>query len=80
MTSTITIYGADWCPDCIRAKKFFSSHDVPYTYVDLVAAPEEKETAQKISGRPNIPVIVYPDGTVLVEPSDEDLEKKGYNV
>lgn len=79
MSRLITIYGADWCPDCIRAKRYFSSHDIPYTYIDLVATPGEKETAKKISGKPNIPVIVYPDGSILVEPSDEDLAKKVNN-
>lgn len=74
--SDIVVYGADWCPDCIRAKKFFNERNISYTYVDLVAKPEAKEIAKDISGRSNIPVVVYPDGSHLVEPTNAQLEEK----
>ena len=27
----VTVYGAYWCPDCRRAKKFLGEQFVPYT-------------------------------------------------
>lgn len=72
----ITMYGADWCRDCIRTKKQLDELGVAYTYVDLVAVPEAAEVAKDISGRTNIPVVVYPDATHHVEPSNDDVAAK----
>jgi len=73
---TITMYGADWCGDCIRAKALLTAKGVAFTYVDLVATPEAADVAQAISGRTNIPVISFPDGSHQVEPSNPELEAK----
>jgi hypothetical protein len=32
---TITMYGADWCGDCVRAKKFFADNNIDFQKVDL---------------------------------------------
>jgi len=70
------MFGADWCGDCRRAKIVFDRAGVHYRYIDLVADPEAAEVARDISGRTNIPVIVYPDGTHQVEPSNADMQRK----
>ena len=74
--STITVFGADWCRDCIRTKSQLSSLGVAYHYVDLVADPGAADVAREISGRTNIPVVVYPDSSHHVEPSNADVESK----
>ncbi|WP_295012661.1 glutaredoxin domain-containing protein [uncultured Microbacterium sp.] len=73
---TITMFGADWCRDCIRTKKQLDALGVEYTYVDLVADPAAADVAKEISGRTNIPVVVYPDSSHHVEPSNADVEAK----
>ncbi|GAA1999671.1 glutaredoxin family protein [Microbacterium ulmi] len=75
-TATITMFGADWCRDCIRTKKQLDELGVAYDYVDLVAEPAAADVAREISGRTNIPVVVYPDSTHHVEPSNADVESK----
>ena len=70
----VTMFGADWCRDCIRSKALLDRIGADYEYIDLVARPEEADRAQAISGRTNIPVIVFPDGRHLVEPTDPELE------
>jgi mycoredoxin len=68
----VTVYGADWCGDCRRAKRFLDALAVPYRYVDL----ELDAVAQQLvddAGYRAIPVIVTPAGHVLIEPSDEEL-------
>lgn len=75
-TQSITMYGADWCGDCRRAKMILDREGVEYTYVDLVQTPEAVDTAKEISGRPNIPVIVFPDGSHMVEPTNKELLAK----
>lgn len=75
-SDTITMFGADWCRDCIRTKKQLDELGVAYTYVDLVADPDAADIAKDISGRTNIPVVVYPDASHHVEPSNADVEAK----
>lgn len=75
MSETI-IFGADWCGDCRRAKLVFDRAGAPYRYVDLVADPAAADVARDISGRTNIPVIVYPDRSHQVEPSNADMLRK----
>ena len=76
-TSTgITLFGAEWCSDCRRTKKQLDGLGIDYTYVDLVAEPNAIEVAREISGRTQIPVVLYPDATHQVEPSNLDVEAK----
>ena len=75
-SSTITMFGADWCGDCRRTKKQLDELGVAYQYVDLMADPNAADVAREISGRTNIPVVVYPDATHHVEPSNGDVEAK----
>ena len=69
----VTMYGADWCGDCKRAKAVLDRKGVKYTYD---TAGDGRAQAKKIAGRQNIPVIVFPDGSFLQEPKDAVLEKK----
>jgi len=75
-SSPITMYGAEWCSDCRRAKTVLDASGVAYDYVDLEAVPDGADRAFAISGRTNIPVIVFADGSHLVEPSNAELEAK----
>ena len=71
--SSLTLYGADWCPDCRRSKRLLDRLAVPYDYRDVELDEEAIAQAVAISGRQSIPVIVFPDGHHLVEPSDPQL-------
>lgn len=74
---TITLYGTGWCPDCKRSKQFFGEQRVPYHYVDIDSDPEAMAFVEKTNnGIRSIPTIVFPDGTVLVEPSNAQLAEK----
>ena len=68
----VTVYGADWCGDCRRAKRFLDATGTPYRYVDL----ELDGTAQQLvddAGYRAIPIIVTPAGDILIEPSNDEL-------
>lgn len=73
---TITMFGATWCGDCRRTKSQLDGLGVAYTYVDLEADPAAADIARDISGRTNIPVVVYPDSSHHVEPTNADVETK----
>lgn len=70
------MYGADWCRDCRRTEALLNDLGVEWTKVDVEASAEAAATAQSISGRTNIPVVVFPDGSHLVEPSDDAVREK----
>ena len=72
-TPEVTMYGADWCGDCRRSKALLNATGVDFEMKDVEQSPEFAEEARAISGRTNIPVIVFKDGTHLVEPSDPEL-------
>jgi len=53
------------------------SLNVEYTIIDVEADPSASEKVIEINGGPrSIPVIVFPDGTHMTEPSDNDLKAK----
>jgi mycoredoxin len=77
MTAEITVYGADWCGDCRRTKRYLVSNDIAYTWVDVEANPDEIETVMKYNnGHKSVPVVVFSDGTHLTEPSAAAMDTK----
>jgi glutaredoxin-like protein len=75
-SDTITMYGADWCRDCLRTEALLNTLGVEWTKVDVEASADAAAAAQAISGRMNIPVVVFADGSHLVEPSDAAVREK----
>ena len=73
----IVMYTTEFCADCYRAKKFFDSHGIPYLPIGLEGNPEATEFVMKINnGYRSVPTIIFPDGSVLVEPSWDELKSK----
>jgi thioredoxin reductase (NADPH) len=73
----ITLYGTNWCGDCKRAKQFFGEQRVHYDFVDVDTDAAGMAYVEKVNaGKQVIPVIVFEDGSTLVEPSNADLAKK----
>jgi mycoredoxin len=73
----IKMYATTWCGDCRMAKRWFDSHGISYEYINI----EEDDAAadyvvQVNRGRRSVPTIVFPDGSVLVEPSPRELAAK----
>ncbi|MEI6361371.1 MAG: FAD-dependent oxidoreductase [Actinomycetes bacterium] len=73
----IVLYGATWCPDCRRSKAFLGEQRIPFAYVDLEEHPESIETVLALNdGKQIIPTIVFPDGSFVTEPTNEELAEK----
>ena len=71
------MYGAEWCGDCRRSKRFLDENKVGYNYIDVEADASASDKVIEINGgMRSIPVIVFPDGSYLTEPSDNDLKAK----
>jgi mycoredoxin len=77
MTQQIKVYGTKWCPDCMRAKQVLTKNKASFEWIDI----EEDETAaadvEKVNkGYKSVPTILFADGSVLIEPSNAELERK----
>lgn len=77
LSMTITMYGADWCGDCLRAKAYFGDNGIDFDYINLEETPDAAEIVlERNKGLKRIPVIVFPDDSHLTEPSNEALAAK----
>jgi thioredoxin reductase (NADPH) len=73
----VTVYGAPWCSDCKRAKKFLGEQRIHYHWVDVESDARGLALVEKLNdGKHSIPTIVFEDDSVLVEPSNAELAKK----
>jgi mycoredoxin len=73
----IKVYGTTWCPDCTRAKQVFARLNVPYDWINIEDDKTAADYVQKVNGGfKSVPTIVFPDGSVLVEPGNAVLEHK----
>ncbi len=76
----IVMYVTDHCSDCTRAKTFFEANDIPYLRVGLEGDTEATNFVMEINGGyQSVPTIVFPDGSILVEPNWEELKAKFSN-
>ena len=76
----ITMYTTEFCSDCMRAKAFFEAHHISYVGIRLEENPEATEFVMKLNnGYKSVPTIIFPDGSVLVEPGWEELKAKFSN-
>jgi len=75
--TTIRFYGTNWCGDCRRAKAVFAELQVPYVWVDVDQSPQAGEFVKQVNrGLRRVPTLVFPDGSILVEPDDDTLRTK----
>ena len=71
--NTITLYGADWCPDCRRAKAFLKENSIDYNFIDVDLDKEATTKVEEINnGKRIIPTVIInnksytnPDNIVL---------------
>lgn len=73
----IIMYGTTWCGATKRARRVFEDEKIDYTWVDI----DKDETAARYvesvaNGFRSVPTIVFPDGSILVEPSSYQLREK----
>ncbi|HEX9372984.1 MAG TPA: glutaredoxin domain-containing protein [Roseiflexaceae bacterium] len=74
---TITVYGTPWCGDCRRALRVLNQHAASYHYVDIEADDAARGLVERINrGYQSVPTILFPDGSIMVEPSSAALAQK----
>ncbi len=69
----ITMYGADWCPDCRRAKDFLKENNIDFDYIDVDLDKEATKKVETINqGKRIIPTLII-NGTSLTNPDNAQL-------
>ena len=75
--SAIQVYGTSWCPDCTRSKQFLTDKNVAFEWFDVDEDEEKRLYVVEVNGGKQIvPTILFPDGSILVEPSNKQLAEK----
>jgi glutaredoxin len=72
----VTVFSANWCPDCKRAKQLLDEKEISYRLVDIGKDNDAFLFVEKLTKRVKIPTIVFPDGTIMIEPSNDNLTRK----
>lgn len=73
----IKVYGTTWCYDCRRAKSILENNHIPYEWIDIDLDLEGRNYVESVNrGYRSVPTILFPDGSLLVEPSTMQLNKK----
>ncbi len=73
----IVVYGTTWCGDCRRAKRVLERCGVDYAWVDVEAVEGTAAAMLRLNGGDRrVPTALFPDGSVLVEPANEELETR----
>ena len=73
----ITVYSTNWCPDCRMAKRWLDAHGIAYDEINIEEDDAAAEYVVRVNGgMRRVPTIVFPDGSVLVEPRASELAQK----
>lgn len=73
----LTIYTTRWCGDCTRTKSFLRRNLIPFEEIDIEHDHEAAATVIRLNkGNRSVPTLVFPDGSILTEPSNRELAAK----
>lgn len=73
----IRVYGTVWCGQCHLAKAVFARYGVPFEWIDIESDSEAAAFVRGHNrGMRSVPTIIFPDGSILVEPSARTLQAK----
>ena len=75
--SQIVMYTTEVCSDCRRAKAFFEARHISFVQVGIEGDERATRFVAEINhGFHSVPTIVFPDGSILVEPTWDELQAK----
>ena len=73
----IVLYGTQWCPDCFRARRVLTKNKIEYLDIDIDNDPQGESFVKEVNGgNRSVPTIIFPDGAIMVEPSNKELKEK----
>lgn len=74
MGEKIKMYVTTWCGDCRFARRWLDAHSIAYETINIEEDEHAAELVQRVNGGyRSVPTIIFPDGSILVEPRARDL-------
>ena len=71
------MYGTKWCIDCFRAKRILDNNQIEYLWININQDKGAKEFVGQVNdGDLVVPTIVFANGSILSEPSNQELKRK----
>jgi mycoredoxin len=75
--TVILLYGTNWCGDTRRSRALLDEKKIPYRYIDIEQDVAARSYVEQVNhGFRSVPTIVFPDGSILTEPSNAVLTQK----
>jgi thioredoxin reductase (NADPH) len=76
----IRVLGTRWAPKCYELRDFLARNRVPYEWTDVELSANDPETKRLLEAlgpeATNLPVVLFPDGTKLLEGVPADVAQK----
>jgi thioredoxin reductase (NADPH) len=70
----IRVLGLRWSAKSHQVKDFLGRNQIPYQWLDVEASAEARALLESSeAGRCRVPLVLFPDGTRLVEPTNREL-------
>ncbi len=77
MPAELTMYTTQWCAFCRRLKSQLARDGITMTEVDIERDPAAADYVMSVNGgNQTVPTVVFPDGSVLVNPSAAQVKKR----
>jgi thioredoxin reductase (NADPH) len=71
------VVGHRWSPVSHQVRDFLARNQVPYRWLNLESDPEAARLLEQAGiEAPELPLVIFPDGTVLQAPSNHELAEK----
>ncbi|MBW3629715.1 MAG: FAD-dependent oxidoreductase [Gemmatimonadetes bacterium] len=75
--TTIRIVGFPWSPAEHDVKDYLARSRTPYDWLDLETSDDGRRLVEELGvSRSELPLVIFPDGTYLLSPTNEDLAAK----
>lgn len=71
--NTLKLYGADWCPDCRRAKAYLKENNIPFEFIDVDLDKSATALVEKINNGKRIIPTLDLNGTTYTNPNNAEL-------
>jgi thioredoxin reductase (NADPH) len=72
----IRVAGTLWSLSSHQVKDFLTRHQIPYQWMDIEKDSDARKLVEGVTSETKLPIIFFPDGKTLVEPSLKELADK----
>jgi len=71
------MYTTQKCGDCMKVKAFFEANHISFLQIGIEDNDLAKDFVAKVNrGFYSVPTIIFPDGSILTEPTWKELRNK----